>query len=249
MTTSHCLNHEPCPRCQNNGHDRTGDNLAVYSDGHKHCFRCGYTVLSSGLEALKRTDDTPRISITLPADVDEHLPRKARDYLNNYSLTNQDIIHNTILWSENYQRLIFPYLFPEGLLGWQGRYLGDDTTKAKWFSQGKLHEFIHVVGNQHSNICVLTEDVISAIKVAHNTKVCACPIFGSHISMTRLLQLKRIFGKLIIWLDSDMNLKVVKFAQQAQSIGLPVATVFTPKDPKEYNDIEIQELLNEFTIN
>ena len=248
MSHSHCTNHEPCPRCQSNGHDRSGDNLAVYSDGHKHCFRCGYTILSSGIKALKRTDDSARISITLPADVDEHLPIKARNFLKNYSLTQHDITHNTLLWSEHWQRLIFPYFSDTGLLAWQGRYLGNQD-KAKWFSQGKLHEFIHIVGNKNSRVCVLTEDIVSAIKVSHNTKVCTCPIFGSHISMQRLLQLKHMFDKIIIWLDDDMKLKVVKFAQQAQSIGLPVATVFTPQDPKEYSDTEIQEILNDITIN
>lgn len=246
MSHSHCTNHEPCPKCRSNGNDRNGDNFAVYSDGHKYCFRCGYTVLSSGIEALKTTANPTGISITLPSDVDEYLPKKARDYLNNYSLTEQDITNNTLLWSEHWQRLIFPYFNDTGLLAWQGRYLGDEN-KAKWFSQGKLHEFIHVVGNQHSRICVLTEDVISAIKVAHNTKVCACPIFGSHISMQRLLQLKRLYDKIIIWLDDDMKLKVVKFAQQAQSIGLPVATVFTSQDPKELSDMEIKKILNDFT--
>jgi len=246
MNHSRCTSHEACPRCRNNGHDRSGDNLAVYSDGHKHCFRCGYTILSSGIAALQTTSIEPSIPITLPTDVDEHLPRKARDYLNNYALTERDYTTNTLLWSEYYQRLIFPYFSDTGLLAWQGRYLGDQD-KPKWYSKGKLHEFIHVIGNQRNRICVLTEDVISAIKVAHNTKVCASPIFGSHISMQRLLQLKTFCDKIIIWLDDDMKLKVVKFAQQAQSIGLPVATVFTPKDPKEYSDMEIQKILYDFT--
>lgn len=246
MTNSYCTGKEQCPRCLSNGNDRSRDNLAVYSDGHKYCFRCGYTVLSSGLEKLTSRDDTPSISIALPADVDEHLPRKARDFISNYSLTNHDITNNTLLWSEHWQRLIFPYFSDTGLLAWQGRYLGDEN-KAKWFSQGKLHEFIHLVGNQRSRVCVLTEDIVSAIKVSHNTKVCACPIFGSHISMQRLLQLKHLFGKIIIWLDDDMKLKVIKYAQQAQSIGLPVATVFTPQDPKELSNMEIQKILNDFT--
>lgn len=249
MSYSHCINHEPCPKCRSIGNDRNGDNLAVYSDGHKYCFRCGYTVLSSGIERLAKQVNTPSISITLPRDVDENLPAKARTYLRNYSLTDVDILNNTVLWSEHWQRLIFPYFNSTGLIAWQGRYLGNEQNKAKWFSQGKLHEFIHIVGNKNSRVCVLTEDIISAIKVAHNTKVFACPIFGSHISMQKLLQLKHICDKIVIWLDDDMKLKVVKFAQQAQSIGLPVATVFTLQDPKEHSDMEIQELLHDFTIN
>ena len=38
------LRHQQCPQCAVNGQDRSGDNLAVYSDGGSHCFACGYHV-------------------------------------------------------------------------------------------------------------------------------------------------------------------------------------------------------------
>ena len=31
-----------CPSCATKGHDRAGDNLANYDDGHSYCFSCGY---------------------------------------------------------------------------------------------------------------------------------------------------------------------------------------------------------------
>ncbi len=34
--------YEPCPECQSNGYDTTGDNLARYSDGHGYCFSCKF---------------------------------------------------------------------------------------------------------------------------------------------------------------------------------------------------------------
>lgn len=250
MNTSHCLGHEPCPNCRRIGNDRDGDNLAVYSDGHKYCFKCGYLETASGNQRLKASlnssSNSISTTITLPADVDEQLPIHARAWLNNYALTQQDINNNTLLWSEFYQRLIFPYLSPNGLLGWQGRYLGDDN-KAKWFSRGKLQDFLHLVGNKRSRTCVLTEDIISAIKVSHNTNVCASPLFGSHISLAKLLRYKKIFDNIIIWLDDDMKTKVVKYSQLGSSIGLRVATVCTELDPKEYDDATIKELTDVFT--
>ena len=132
------------------------------------------------------------------------------------------------------------------MLGWQGRYLGDQD-KAKWFSQGKLQDFVHVVGNTRSRTCVLTEDIVSAIKVSHNTNVCASPLFGSHISLAKLLRYKKLYDNIIIWLDDDMKTKVVKYSQMARSIGLPVSTVYTELDPKEIDDATIKELTNVFT--
>ena len=251
MNTSHCLGHEPCPNCRRIGNDRNGDNLAVYSDGHKYCFKCNYFETASSTQRLTSSLTPSSVptskTIVLPADVDEQLPGCATTWLKQYSLTQQDITNNTLLWSEFYQRLIFPYLSPDGLLGWQGRYLGKEQNKAKWFSQGKLHEFMHVVGNRQSRVCVLVEDIVSAIKVAHNTNVCASPLFGSHISLAKLLRYKKMFDKIIIWLDDDMKTKVVKYSQLANSIGLPVSTVYTTHDPKEIDDATIKELTNVFT--
>jgi hypothetical protein len=251
MNTSHCLGHEACPNCRRIGNDRDGDNLAVYSDGHKYCFKCNYLETASGNQRLKASLQDSSIvtstAITLPADVDEQLPQRAKEWLSNYALTQHDITNNTLLWSEYNQRLIFPYLSEQGLLGWQGRYLGNVPNKAKWFSRGKLQDFMHVVGNKLSNTCVLTEDIVSAIKVSHNTNVCASPLFGSHISLPKLLRYKKRYANIIIWLDDDMKTKVVKYSQLANSIGLRVATVCTDKDPKDYDDATIKELTDVFT--
>ena len=37
---SYMVDREQCPKCADDGHDRSGDNMVVYSDGHKYCFRC-----------------------------------------------------------------------------------------------------------------------------------------------------------------------------------------------------------------
>jgi len=39
---SEFTHHEPCPACQSKGEDRSGDNLARYTDGHGYCHKCGY---------------------------------------------------------------------------------------------------------------------------------------------------------------------------------------------------------------
>ncbi len=40
--TSKVVRKEACPECRKNGNDTAGDNLAVYDDGHAHCFACSY---------------------------------------------------------------------------------------------------------------------------------------------------------------------------------------------------------------
>lgn len=39
---SKCISKEQCPNCAKTGGDTSGDNLAVYDDGHKWCYACNY---------------------------------------------------------------------------------------------------------------------------------------------------------------------------------------------------------------
>ena len=49
---------EPCPKCREMGNDRSGDNLAVYSDGHKFCFACKHYV--KGDNEMTYTERQPK---------------------------------------------------------------------------------------------------------------------------------------------------------------------------------------------
>lgn len=42
LSESSVIRRERCPKCASHGNDNSGDNLAVYSDNHVHCFSCGY---------------------------------------------------------------------------------------------------------------------------------------------------------------------------------------------------------------
>jgi twinkle protein len=48
--TSKFVSRERCPKCAESGQDRSGDNLAVFSDGHKFCFSCNYFIGSGNKE-------------------------------------------------------------------------------------------------------------------------------------------------------------------------------------------------------
>lgn len=44
---SKLVRREQCPKCAADGHDRSQDNLAIYDDGHAHCFRCEYHLFNN----------------------------------------------------------------------------------------------------------------------------------------------------------------------------------------------------------
>lgn len=244
--------HEQCPRCRSDGNDRAGNNLGVYSDGSVYCFKCGYYIPSSNskkaFEIIRENrNNSNEKSIYIPEDSISTLPKLASDYLNKYEITQHDIDNNCILWSESWSRIIFPYFTDDmNLFAWQGRYIGQEK-KSKWFSQGNLQSNIVVVGNQKSNVCILVEDIISAIKVGHLAKYAVSPLFGSHLSTERLLQLHTFYDTLIIWMDPDMKLKSSAYAKQARELGFDLHVIFSDKDPKEYSDAEIEVYLKKHT--
>lgn len=239
-----CIRHEQCPECAKLGKDRGHNNLAIYDDGSYYCFSCGYCKASSGLSKITQVQQVPRKPLSLPRDVTTTLSRDAEEFLGKYDITLTDISNNTILWSPWYERVIFPVLGAKGdLLAWQGRYLGTKENQAKWYSQGDLKSICHVLGNSKARVLVLTEDIISAIKVAHIPQVKTMPIFGSHISTQRLLQIKQLCDTICVWLDKDKEKESLKFAKTAREFGIPAVSIITDKDPKDYTNDEIKEWL------
>jgi len=227
-SSNYFVKHETCPKCRSIGNDKSGDNLGVWSDGSTYCFNCGYT---SGRKKITQTNSPTQSQIVLPSDVVTQLPYEARQWLNKYELTRLDISRNHIMWSEKYSRIVFPYFNETELLAWQGRYIGEDKTKAKWFSQGKIHEIIHPL-QVKNRFAVIVEDIVSAIKVS---KICgAIPIFGSSISTKQWLRLKTIVDRSCLWLDPDLRGKSLTIARVGTLLGVPTHPIFSDKDPKEH---------------
>ena len=236
-SSNYFVKHETCPKCRSIGNDKSGDNLGVWSDGSTYCFNCGY---HTGRKSITTATKKPTTQIVLPADVTTELPFEARAWLGQYQLARLDINRNHLMWSKKRSRLIFPYFNENELLAWQGRYIGPDKTKAKWFSQGKIHEIIHPLQiNQRQ--AILVEDIVSAIKVSNFCG--AIPIFGSTISAKQILRLKTIVDRVWYWLDPDMRTKSVKLAKLSTLLGLPASSIFSNKDPKEESHESIANIL------
>jgi len=231
-----------CPRCVSIGKDRSHDNLAVYPDGSKYCFSCGYWESTKQLPNFKNRSKKPVVSIALPEDITANIPIEIKQYLKQFNITDRDISKYHIYWSPIEQRICFPIQINNMLLGWQGRSL---TRKPKWFSQG-LDDFVIYLTNNKTNTIVLVEDIISAINVGKQPLSCCC-LFGSIVSLRRIQQLHKLrYDKFILWLDKDKERESIKRAEELRCLGFNCYSLVTDKDPKYYTQDEIKNLLTEY---
>jgi hypothetical protein len=239
---------EQCPFCAREGRDRSHNNLAVYSDGHSYCFG-GHGLISGGdkITQYKGGVDFPVVhhEVVLPEDCSADYPQRCIDWVGQYELTVNDLLSHNVLWSEQWQRLIFPIFGSEGrLLAWQGRYFGEEQGRGKWFTTGDVKTVFNILGE--GDTFVLVEDIVSAIKVSRY--VSAMPLYGCSVGSERFSRLSKICprtSKFLVWLDPDKRKEAVTEARRGRLQGLDVSPIFSDKDPKEMTYEQIKEILNE----
>ena len=251
--------HEECPACREVGQDSRRDNLGVWKDGSKYCFKCGFYVgagVGLNIESLmqrvhkkKKDNDSP--SIALPYDFTYDLPGIALEWIRKYGITDQEIQQNHFGWSNKYESLVLPVFDCFGnLLMYQNRFFGEGAKR--YFTSGQPDLIYHVLGSgAHNDSVVCVEDLLSAIKVSRVAQ--AMPLWGSTLSMQRLRTLgERLvhsglasptglpFTNLVIWLDKDKAGYAIKRAQAAKPFFDDVRVIVTDLDPKQYSTEEIQ---------
>lgn len=255
MNESFVLRQEQCPECKKKGKDNAQDNLSVYSDGHKYCYSCKYTSFPDGTDSFRNksreevhTNDLN--TVFLPADCNISYPERALDWIRQYELTKNDLLNHNVMWSDSYQRLIFPIYANGVLLAWQGRSFSLNKTPLthktipKWFGRGNLKDCFNILGK--GNILILTEDVISALKVS-KCGVMAMPLYGCVVGRERFKRLYSLYKDEVevrIWLDYDKAKEAVREAKLGQLCGLSCNTIITKLDPKENSYSCIKEILN-----
>lgn len=256
-TSSFLLRQEACPKCREKGNDVSGDNLAVYSDNHAFCFRCGYFRPGNGdgvfhsnehVTPPKHKGDKTSLPCYLPDDCCTDYTTQELEWIGQYGLDRNTLLKNNVLHSDkgirfnrrgvlNYAKniLIFP-VFDDGLLGYQARTFSSDVPK--WIGKGNFKNIFNILPGRST--LILTEDIISAIKV-NMVDHASMPVYGSTIK-NRFERLYKLgYRDVIIWLDGDMHSKVVKEVIYAHGINTRI--IFSDKDPKEYSLKEIKEWL------
>jgi hypothetical protein len=219
------------------------------------------------LERIKAEPQFEAVAqVQLPEDfikmvsVDSPVPMAAWKWLWDAGLEDADIIRYEIGYSFAYDRVILPcrnyaILQPSGeythkLLGWVGR-----EVKYKTKEERKLHGCVKYLTKKSqavkhlmfmapstSDRVVLVEDVLSAIRVNRATGYTAMALLTTFIPRKLMYKLRN--KQVTVWLDGDMMAKSIGYATQMNTLGIKASYCVTPKDPKDYNDIDIKSFLN-----
>jgi ribosomal protein S27AE len=208
----------PCPRCNSR------DNLAEYHNGF-YCFGCGYTK-----SKIKRLDERTEVKTSKDITLTKNLNRDALKWLLGYNLTKDEI--DKFYFAEKYGKNLL-VLYADANY-WVARNMDDGI---KYLSSGEK-PFIKF---GDGNTLVFVEDIISAIKVGR--QYTAVPMLGSK-PKTDWWKYAQGYDKVVIWGDRDKATDNIRLARKAREItGKQVQTIITEKDPKEYNNEEIKNIL------
>lgn len=205
--------------------------------------------------------------VTLPYDFkpmsnekDPNIPWQAFHWIWRYSLNYVDINRWNIGWSSGYGRVILPiyeYTMSDNnpdkkLLGWIGREVKFKTKEerethkvSKYITKKQLNNkriFFKCPAVINTNNVILTEDIISAMKVwnALSGKVETIALLTTSVDNDLILSLKD--KNVFLWLDGDMVRKSVRTVSKMRDLGLAAFHMYTPKDPKDYNELFIADM-------
>jgi len=262
MTNNALVIREQCPRCKNLGKDRSKDNLAIYSDGHKYCYSCGYYIPPSWYKRLtnltnSKNDDIMLPSIIgLPGDAQKEISVKAIQWLGQYGIMRSEIEQNRLKWSPSRNFLLFPFYgdiaadkvnSPDNkgsLIAWTARDFSINP-KTKWYSIGPFYDLLNIIGLQKEtkDVIIVVEDPVSCIKVGRHVPCLA--LFGSVMDYIRFNRLKHITEHLVIWLDKDKVKDSYRIAEQAKLHGFKTGNIISELDPKCYSNEQILEFVTE----
>jgi hypothetical protein len=268
MATGQGRRVKECDQCQGQGRSNAVQ-ITRKEDGFLcHCFRCSKTywfgdkgASPTQIQQRVKTDvkvkkDNRPEKVVLPDDYTELLPPKGLVQLYDMGITDDDISHFDIGWSQSHERIIVPvYKYFSGsdgswatkLIGVAGRKLDDaPDDKPKWWSQRqrdiKHPRFIGMPTSiDHDKQVVIVEDVFSAIRISTTGRL-SIALLTTYLPYELYPVLQGWDVRL--WLDADAYNKSVKYQAALGANGISAQTILTMMDPKKYDNDDINRAID-----
>ena len=231
--------HNPCPSCP------SSDAYFVYSDGHGHCYSCGYHDPGTNSIESMRMKLAPTNLSSKDIDISKYthsIPPAARVWLRKYGITDAEISKYQIMWNPDKYSLVFPIFSGGRVVVTNERYYGHEKKHPKYLTRGNKTAHFNFFGKESDEI-ILVEDYVSAIKIARQAR--SCPLLGSTVPMPLVLRLVDDGYKSVkIWLDRNKAKESIEECNKLSQFITEVKPIITELDPKEYNDEAICETIS-----
>lgn len=232
----------------------SSDGLAVYADG-TYCFSCHIKTTDHKLVSIPKSSTAGELENTVFFNEEGEiianiLPHKACVWLLQYGITQKHLQDFNIFWSGSYNRLVFPYYTPDEdgkISAPDFAWMRDlDGRTPKWLRYGEVSGLyhIHVSTAELGNSVVLVEDVVSGIRITDYMSVL---VLGSTNASDELLVNKlKDYENVFIWLDGDEpGKRGAEDIRNRFKLTKNITIIRTPKDPKEYDVIEMGRILSD----
>lgn len=210
------------------------------------CFRCGepgfiaHPALSlperlALLTSLRSAEDEATASLTLPTPQEfnpQAWPDAPRVWLYKAGLSNDDITRLGFYYCARLERVVMPLYRDGELIYWQAR--GFRKERAKYINPpvDRATLCAKFPGRQHHSVLVLTEDILSAYRVARLTT--AWSMMGTELPDAVAVDAVRLGVPIVLMLDPDAGGRKgnARISRKLRDMGGDVHVAHPTRDPK-----------------
>lgn len=231
---SHFITHTSCPKCG------SSDARGLYSDGGWFCFSCKASSKGSYVKQREYGNIPPVENKQLPDNISTHFQGKAVEWLTKYGFSIEDLIKHGVRYSNNWVY----FTWPDTDI-WQGRNM---DVKRYYTSGNHDSTLLLYYCGKDVDRCVLTEDSLSAIKIASAGVLGglwsdAMPLLGTHLPAMKMKGLKRLYSQVDVFLDHDKGATAMRLSTRLQLLGIKSHVYIDKRDPKEIPYEELRSML------
>jgi len=219
-----------------------------------NCYRCGFTDIEykgkQSLAELKKlqalNDAAAKIELTLdlPNDFTEELPRHARAWLFRAGISPNLWKYHSIGYSEALDRVILPVYDTQGNLEWYQCRALQSGQKPKYLQPSRCRDkvmFRVLRDRENLQRAIVVEDILSAIRVGVHINTYS--VLGTKITTPQAAELSK-YGTVTTWLDPDRAGRTGAYKiRKTMALVTDVTNIVTSVDPKDLSDKQIKEQL------
>lgn len=237
-----------------------GDVLIVEHtrDGYRaYCHRChesgwkphGRQSLAKQLLNWENADAelANKTFVNLPSDFTTTIPAAGLLWLSRGGITQHLCNKYNIGYSEYYSRVFLPVYMDSSLVYYQARAVHKGQTP-KYINPRTDKSSIRFTSLQNSDkpTIVVTEDILSAIRVGEVNGFRGCSILGTTASAADINYINS-YSKIVLWFDPDAAGRACTRAlsRSLGLFGMDCRVIRSTKDPKTYTHRELEVMLNE----